>query len=243
MTEPVELLKKYREIPKIYRYTFWSTFLVGMLTHLYMLTNKLPTSDDILCLNSFGGSFGLGRWFLGILGLVKHKILGNYSMPMLNGTLAILLLAVFACLVNTILENDNVLVAALTGIMIVVFPTIAGNLSYMFTGYYYSLAIVLTGTGALLIKQGKGWWQLISGSFLLTLSLGIYQAYFPLGVGLLLISLILDSSKGSKGFGELLKEAFRYLFGFIAALVFYFPLNKIWLKIMNTEMASYRRKG
>lgn len=240
MTEPVELLKKYNRIPKIYRYTFWGTFLTGILTHLYVLTNKLPTSDDILCLYSFGGSFGLGRWFLGILGLLKYKILGNYSMPALNGILTILLLAVFACLVNLIFENDNVLTAVLTGVMIVVFPTIAGNLIYMFTGYYYSLAIILTGAGVLLIKRGQKCWWLIAGSFLLTLSLGIYQAYFPLAIGLLLSSLILDTLKGNRSFRELLKEGFRYLLGLILALGFYFPLNKIWLKVMNTEMASYR---
>ena len=142
MKEPIDIIRKYDEIPKIYRCTFWCTFFVGMLAHLYILTNKLPTFDDMLCLNSFGGSFNLGRWFLGILGLVKYKVLGNYSMPMLNGTLAILFIAVFACLVNAVLRNNNILVGMLIGIMLVVFPTIAGNLSFMFTGYYYSIAMV-----------------------------------------------------------------------------------------------------
>lgn len=240
MKEPIDIVRKYYKIPVIYRHTFWITFMVGMLTHLYILTNKLPTFDDILCLNSFGGSFESGRWFLGVLGLIKYKILGNYSMPMVNGTLAVILVAVFACLVNAILENKNSLVAAITGIMLVVFPTIAGNLSFMFTGYYYSFAMVLLGVGILLIKQGKKVYLFVLGSFLLTLSLAIYQAYYPLGAGLLLILLILDCMKGEKGFQELLKRAFWYLVGLLLGLVFYFPLDRLWLKIMHTERASHK---
>lgn len=240
MKEPIDILKKYNKIPKIYRYTFWCTFFVGMLAHLYILTNKLPTFDDMLCLNSFGGSFGLGRWFLGVLGLAKYKILGNYSMPMLNGTLAILLVALFACLINKILENDNILVAMLMGIILVVFPTIAGNLSFMFTGYYYSFSMVLLGVGILLISKGRKVWILVSGSFLLTLSLAIYQAYFPLGTGLLLIRLILDTMKGDKCFSELFRKACWYFAGLLFGLLFYFSLNNLWLKIMHMEMVSHK---
>ena len=240
MKEPMDILRKYNKIPQIYRYTFWCTFFVGMLTHLYILTNKLPTFDDMLCLNSFGGSFGLGRWFLGVLGLLKYKILGNYSMPMLNGILAIFLIAVFACLVNAIFENENTLVAILLGMMLVVFPTIAGNLSFMFTGYYYSLAMVLLGTGVLLIRRGKKVWQLICGSFFLTLSLAIYQAYFPLGIGLLLSVLSLGAMKGAESFSALFRRALWYLAGLLLGLFFYFPLNNLWLKIMRMEMVSHK---
>lgn len=240
MKEPIEILKKYNKIPPIYRYTFWCTFLVGMLTHFYILANKLPTFDDMLCLNSFGGSFNLGRWFLGILGLIKYKILGNYSMPMLNGTLAIFLIAVFACLVNAILRNENILTGVLTGFMLVVFPTIAGNLSFMFTGYYYSIAMVLLGMGVWLISPGEKAWMLIVGSFLLTLSLAIYQAYYPLGIGLFLIILIMDCIGGEESFCELLKRAFWYLGGLLLGLLFYFPINSFWLRIMHIEMGTHK---
>ena len=240
MKEPIDILRKYNRIPKIYRCTFWCTFFVGMLTHLFILTNKLPTFDDMLCLNSFGGSFGLGRWFLGVLGLIKYKILGNYSMPMLNGTLAIFLVALFACLINKILQNDNILVAMLMGIMLVVFPTIAGNLSFMFTGYYYSFSMVLLGIGILLISRGKKWWMLIFGSLFLTLSLAIYQAYFPFGIGLFLIILILDAMSGDKSLSGVLRKAFWYLAGLIFALILYFLMNGFCLKIMRMEMVSHK---
>ena len=65
MKEPIDILKKYNKIPEIYRYTFWCTFFVGMLTHLYILTNKLPTFDDMLCLNSFGAVLIWEDGFLG----------------------------------------------------------------------------------------------------------------------------------------------------------------------------------
>lgn len=240
MKEPVDIIRKYYNISKIHRYTFWCTFLIGMLTHLYILTNKLPTFDDMLCLNSFGGSFGFGRWFLGVLGLVKYKILGNYSMPMLNGTLAILLISIFACLVNAVLENENSLVAVLTGAILVVFPTIAGNLSFMFTGYYYSLAMVLIGAGVYLIKNGKKTGLFIVGSVLVTLSLSIYQAYYPLGIGLLLISLILDCLRDGESFAGIFKRALKYLAGLLLALAFYFPMDGLWLRIMHMERTSHK---
>ena len=79
----------WRRIPGYIRLTFASAVALGLVTHLYMFTNKLTNHDDIghLFIADYGTASG--RWLLpSILGLD-----GNFSMPWLIGLLSILCLA------------------------------------------------------------------------------------------------------------------------------------------------------
>ncbi|MDQ9827085.1 hypothetical protein RFZ44_27865, partial [Acinetobacter sp. 163] len=51
-------------VPKETRVTFFSAFVLGLITHLYMITNKFPNHDDInhLFANNYGTQSG--RWVL-----------------------------------------------------------------------------------------------------------------------------------------------------------------------------------
>ena len=78
---------------------------VGIIIHLFILTNKLSNWDDIYNLFSKGACIPLGRWFL----RVTKYIFPNYSMPVFNGVISFILLSCSACLIVNIMEVKMIL--------------------------------------------------------------------------------------------------------------------------------------
>lgn len=66
--------------------TFIAAVAVGLISHMYMMTNKLPNYDDIKgMMDDYGSGFQSGRWALSLLGVFVKWTIGNYSVPWLNG--------------------------------------------------------------------------------------------------------------------------------------------------------------
>ena len=66
----------------------------GMITHIYMLTNKITNLDDVVCVPDVGGGEVLGRY----LQMPVHMLFSEWSAPAFNGMMAIVLLSL-TCLV------------------------------------------------------------------------------------------------------------------------------------------------
>ena len=94
------LAQLYQRIPRHIRQCFVSGMVTGLVTHFYMLANKLTNWDDINNLNRPGSGDYLGRWFLKYI----HKLGSIYSIPAVHGFLLILLLSLSACLILEILQ-------------------------------------------------------------------------------------------------------------------------------------------
>lgn len=63
--------------------------IIGIITNIYIFTNKMSFHDDIGCLFSVGVTYSSGRWFLGVLGSLINTLYGNYSLPVLEGLISI----------------------------------------------------------------------------------------------------------------------------------------------------------
>ena len=76
-----------------------STFVIGVITHLFALTNVLHNYDSV-GLQPYGYGTGLesGRWLLSLLAWRAIDWFGQYNLPMINGLLMVLLLSVAAAL-------------------------------------------------------------------------------------------------------------------------------------------------
>lgn len=236
-----------KNLTKPEKTAFLWAVLIGLATHLYAFTNKLYNYDELY---ATPGSFGLGiennRWFLEYLGREAAKIWGgNYSLPLFNGILCILLLAVSALLVVRMFEVKSNIFAALIGGLMVAFPAVTCMFFFMFTAVFYSVGNFMCILAAyLLVRHPKKWWLNLIAALLLAGSLGIYQAYFPGAVCLCLMAIILACAYGDE------KEEFRGIFlrgvRYVAVLglgmVLYFVLNKAFRRLWNIDatMGSYQ---
>lgn len=238
--EPERVLEKLIKIPVRLKWTFVSTIVVGMLAHGFVFTNKLPNSDDLMNIRAYGGGISHGCWLKGLMGPVISKFTGNYTNPWIIGVASIILIAAAACFIVEALEIKSIVAAEITGAIIVSFPALTGSFLFMYMSAYFALAVCMISCGVWLLAAGRSWMQMAAGVFLVSCSMGIYQAYFPLAAGLLLISLIRKCLCGSDETKQILKKALAYLGYLAAAMGGYFLLLKLCLTVFHETMGAHK---
>ena len=110
MREEKDLIKKlYDSVPKSSWICLAAGVVTGILSHLYMLTNKLPNWDDLTTFGGYGVGGENGRWMISRL----HDMAGIWSVPALNGMLAIIFFSIATCFMLEVLELRSVTSAVL----------------------------------------------------------------------------------------------------------------------------------
>ena len=213
---------------------------VGFVTHLYIFTNKFYNEDDMNNLTSKAIQTNLGRWFEDALAW----IFPTYSISMINGPLAIFLLVIAAILICRIFEIKSAQIEILIGCIFVTFPVLACNFTWMSGAHRYAVAILLSVMFDyfLLAKNFKG--HSVIAIACLVLSLGTYQIYLCLAMGILWIWVICYTLKQYSKREVSVKEILKKIIGlFICAVIsvgIYGIITKIILNIVEMELASYQ---
>lgn len=78
----------------------------------------------------------------------------------------------------------------LVSIILLSAPVIAILFGFMFTAPYYMFALFLTIFGTTLVCKYNNIWTFIVGVLCATMSVGIYQDYIPVALGIVVICLI-----------------------------------------------------
>ena len=173
-----------------YKCAFLGTFLFGVLSQGMGLFNKFSMHDDINFFFDGDNPLGYGRWMYYVLVRIENKLLGNYSLPLLYGTLAILCTALALCLLIDLLELRSTVLCVLLGGIMVSVPVVTHLFGDMYVAHYYSFALLLAVLGPwLIIRRGK-WYGWLTGVVLMTFSTAIYQSYIPVMISAFLFRLI-----------------------------------------------------
>ncbi|MBR1849284.1 MAG: glucosyltransferase domain-containing protein [Lachnospiraceae bacterium] len=235
--------KKWEQCTVVDKYALFSALITGLFTHLYALTNKIPAIDDLMCVNSFGAGTVYGRWFLEVIGLVKHKLFGNYSAPAWNGIIAILFVGVSAALLCRIFEVKTKLVAALTGMILVTFPAMTSYMLYAYTSYYYCLALALILYAVYLEKQKQNVKTFLIASILIAMGIGIYQAFLPFAIVAFLVILFTDITNDKAVVMATIKKGMFFVLSIIISLLIYSLSNTVLQRVMGIEAGDYKGAG
>ena len=222
---------------KIYlnsRIAFISCFIIGLMTHIFMLTNKLPNHDDINQIFDSMHRPESGRWFL----FFPASISSTFSLPWLNGLLCILYISLSAAIVVKCLNIKSLFGSVLIGGVMITFPTVCATLSYMNSSDGYFFALLLACIAVYLTdKYSLGF---LPGGVLMMLSMGIYQAYFPfaaaLAVSILLKTIITTKPQTPPPTIFWVKTS-----KFLALLTIGILLYMVVTKAIPTELSSYMR--
>ena len=242
------LAELFRKIEGRIKITFFSAMAAGLLAHAYQFTNKLFNYDELgHTPEGFGSGIELGRWGLEFFGRLTKQFFGNYSLPMINGMVALLFFAISACFIVSILDIRDGVLAGLTGALCTVFPAVTSTYFFMYTAPYYALALLLSCIAAwLVIKRPEKWYVYVLAGALLALATGIYQSYFSVSVCLLLADLILtcmDEQEGTEeenSWNDILKKGLQELLFLIFGLLLYLIVNKIVLFCSGITLLDYQ---
>ena len=118
---PERILEKIKkELPSTWKICFASALIVGLIAHMYKLTNWLPNWDSLVFRYDPQNMLAMGRWFLPVVCTPSSF----YDLPWLVGLIAILLHGLGAvCICRTFRVRKNT-TAALIGASVIVFPTV-----------------------------------------------------------------------------------------------------------------------
>jgi len=224
---------------KEYAKVFLWTFLFGIFVHIFGLVNTLSNYDDIIIQpTGVGTSLVLGRWFLRTLDVLTTSLVINYNVPWINGTIFIFLISLSAVLVVSTLGIEKRLYALLVGFAMVSFPAATSVMFFKYTTIYYGLSLLFAAAAVWLSAKWK--YAFPCSVLLLALSLGIYQAYFPVAVTLYLLLLIKQALDEDSSFVQLVKRGVYYLVTLAAGLVLYFVILDAYLEAVGNELVSYQ---
>lgn len=176
---------------KNHNIAFTAAFIAGLIIHIFGLVNTIHNYDDIAVLPAgFGSSINSGRWLLAALGGAFHLLFGSYNLPFFNGVLFLLIIAVCAGYLTVIFDVKSPKIAVLLGLILAAFPGTTTTLFFKYTAPYYGIAILLSILAAKVLLESTRQRGFILAAVLTALALGIYQAYLPITVSILVISLL-----------------------------------------------------
>ena len=236
-----DIVESIKKIDIRYKVTFLSTVIFGILSQGMGIFNKYSYSDDVGDLFTLGATVTSGRWMLELLSKIELFIFGDgtFSMPVINGFMSILYIGIAACVIVSLLEIKSKNLCICLGGIMVVFPTITGMFGVMFTVPSYMLGMLMGVVGTYLVCKNNNW-IIVIGILLMACSVGVYQAFIPLIIGLFVIYLIkycIDNFDKTK---IIIFEIVKSIVTIISFMVVYFVINKIVLSLCNAELTSYQ---
>lgn len=240
--EPDEVLDnflKWFDIRK--RIAFITAFVVGLITHLTMITEMIMSQDGLW--NSIAYSragqweLSLGRW-----GIVLIERLNSFiAIPTVSTIFCIITMAIIATILVDLFDLKSKISIVFTSIALVVTPTFTATLLYIYTSSAYCfnfLLSVLTVWVIYKLKNKKVGFFLSSFCFMLSLS--IYQSYIGITIGLCLMISIIYILRNQKDLKEIFLNMLLTALSVIVGGMIYYIATKILLNISGLELSVYK---
>lgn len=216
---------------------FFGCFLSGYLVHLYVFTNIIPNSDGLSRIFDPQQMTVSGRWFLHFASYFN----GFTQMPAVIGLFSVLFLALAAALAVSLLGIRSRALSALSGALMAAFPAVGYTFLYLFTASAYCFAIFLAVLSVSLARRGR--WHWLAGCLLLACSMGTYQAYVTVAIGLSLLVIFRETLDPSASFSATLRLGVRLMLFLAAGAVLYYGILLVFLQVKDLELLSYPGDG
>lgn len=218
---------------------FVTALCAGLLVHQFALSNPLHNYDDI-AVQPFGFGTGIssGRWLLEVLGRTAFHLAVGYNAAPANGLIFLFWLALSAGFLVSALGLRNRSFAALIGILFVVFPSAVSTMYFRYTAPYYGFGIFLSVLAAWVLYRSK--LGLLYCAILVGCSLGIYQSYAPLTIGIFVLCLLKDTVSGETDFKTLVLRGLYDCAALALGLVAYALLLRVTLFAYQTQLSDYQ---
>lgn len=232
---PEELFEKIKnKIPIQWKACFVSAMLVGLIAHLYKLTNWLPNWDSLVFRYDPQNMVALGRWFLPVVCAPSSF----YDLPWLAGLLALVFHALGAVCICHMFRIRQKITAILIGALIISFPTVTSVLMYNYVADGYAIAFFLSCLSAMLMVAEKP--RYVLSVICIALSAGIYQAYITVTIMLLLCYLIIETLYEEITVPKLILQSLKAMATGLLGMVLYYLVMTVMLKITDTALLDYQ---
>ena len=230
--------KRWRGFSPAVRAALITALLVGLVGHASFLTNHFYNHDSIsYLLQSEDSTFALqqGKW----LSLPVSLLFGGRIVtPGAILVAGILLIGVSAALTTSILEIKSPLWGALTGALMVLFPSVMSTNTYEGAAVFFTALFLAALAVYATVRYRR--WGFGFGIVLLTLSCGTYAAYIGYAAGLFVLVALLRLLDGKTPIRRILLDGLKYLAVLAASAILYYLILKVALRLHQVSLAGYR---
>ena len=216
------------------RWACLNVLLFGFLIHLFAFTNIIPNSDGLSRIYDVQDMTVSGRWFLHYATMPG----GFMQMPVFIGGLTLIFLAISALLMVDILGIKSPTMGGLLGLILVATPCLGYTFLYLFTASAYAIGILLAVLSVWVARRGQ--WQLLAvGALILSLSMGIYQAYAPLAIGLCVLLIMREILSPRSTLRSTAILGVKYMAFLATGAVLYYAILQITLMVTGQSLLPY----
>lgn len=231
------IIKFYRfKCKPEWKISFFSTFIIGLITHLYKFTNDIPVMDSFT--NSYANQNIImsGRWFLSI----ATSISSYFDLVWIIGLLSLLFISLSMVLITEIFKLTNPVLITICGAILVTFPAVTEIFFFSYTADGYMLALLLSCIAVYLTTfDCKIKYRYIISGCCLCLSCAIYQAYIPFALMLSVCYLMYQLLENKHTDKQCTMWCVKQVSLFAVALAAFYALWKILSLIEKVEETSY----
>ena len=229
-----ELVRRlWQRVSGAERSALFTALIAGYVTHLYAFTNIIPNSDGLSRVYDLQQMTVSGRWFLHYATAPNHFT----QMPAVIGLLSVLFIAVAAALVVNVLRIKSCTLGAAVGAVMVMFPSMGFTFMYMFTASAYCLAILMAVLSVWFVLQGG--LNYIFGVLLVALTMGTYQVYVTVAIGLSVLVVMRRVLEEENGFTDCLFLGLKLMSYLALGAVLYYLILQYSLMRKELQLLSY----
>lgn len=228
------ILSLKNKISKQWKIAFYSTIIIGLLTHLFIFTNRLMNHDSLLNIHNTQAKVKSGRFFLG----PASGMSSFFDLPWVIGLLSILFIAFAVICIVELFELRKSLSIILVAGIVVTFPSVTSTFSYMFTADGYMFGSFIAILAVLITKKYKK--GFIFGSILLSIAIGVYQANLSVFLAFFILWLLREILCFPTKTKEIIQYGFRFLSTTILGLGLYFIIYKISTSLFRVPITDYQ---
>lgn len=213
--------------------TFIYVFIIGFLAYGYDFLNYTPTHDGMMIIKTHQWwEMSIGRFVV----LYYAPIRGLMEIPWLVGILVLAYTALAVYLTMRILEIDFDVprLFVVSSVFVLNAAYISHAAVYLFCWDTHALGLLFAVLSVYVSVRIQKIWGYLVSAFILAFSLGSFQSYIAVAVGLYLIvlcKLIIDGDE----IKHLLITGVTYLATLICSGGFYYVLIRVFQHISNVE--------
>ncbi len=210
-----------------------STFFWGLLAHAMMFLEFYPSHDSLSIVSEDAiWEITLGRFCQPLYLLLR----GNINSPWLVGLLSLIYLSFSLFLIIRLFDiKSTAIIFVLSGFFVTNLPLIVLYATYINWADIYMLALLCCCAGVYLVeKYQRGF---IPAVLLLSVSMGLYQSYISVAIGLMII-LVFINAIIEKSVLKILKKGVRFIACLICSAIFYIIFVKISLWVAQVDLTD-----
>ena len=232
---PEQIINKIKKsiLPQ-WKVCFISALIMGLIAHLYKITNWLPNWDGLVFRYDAQNMISMGRWFLPVVCAPSSF----FDLPFITGIIAIILHGLGAVFILKMFGVRKNITAAFIGALVATFPTVTSVMMYNYVADGYALAFLFSCIAAMLITKDEPCY--FGSLVLIAFSAGIYQSYITVTIMLLLLSLILELIYKNTAVKKVIFKSLKFLLTGVLGMALYYLVMTVLLKLTGTTLLDYQ---